>query len=96
MEIDTSTLMMIFFILSFIISMWKIYPFLKTTTLKDDDTTKESQEELISLVKKHMQEGMSSKKLLELIKNDEDFDKDHYWRFNENRLNQLLISIRAT
>jgi len=30
--------------------------------------------------------------LFELVKDDESFDKEHCWRFNQNRLNQLLSS----
>lgn len=93
MEFDTSTLMMLFFVLSFTISMWKVYAFLPNKELADDDTTKASQEELIELINKHHKENISPKELLELIKNDADFDKEHFWRFNENRLNQLLIKI---
>ncbi len=89
MELDTSTWMMIFFLLSFSISMWKVYAFLPNKALADDDTTKESQEELIAIVKKHIKKDIHSKELLALVKNDEDFDKKHFWRFNENKLNQL-------
>lgn len=95
MELETSTWMMIFFLLSFAISMWKVYAFLPNKALADDDTTKEAQAELINLVKKHRREGISSKELLTLIKNDETFDAEHFWRFNENKLNQLLISMKS-
>ena len=80
MELDTSTWMMIFFLLSFSISMWKVYAFLPNKALADDDTTKESQEELIAIVKKHIKKDIHSKELLALVKNDEDFDKKHFWR----------------
>ena len=93
-ELETSNLMMIVFIFAFVISMWKIYPFLQTKTLADDDTTKDSQEELSKLVLKHManqsKEDIDTKELLEKIKNDEDFDKKHFWRFNQNKLNQII------
>lgn len=90
---DASTWMMIFFILSFIISMWKIYPFLQTRTLKDDDTTPEAQEELLKIILKHLDKNLkdvNTKDLLEKIQTDEDFDKEHFWRFNENKLKQIL------
>ncbi len=90
MEFDISTLMLIFFVLSFTISMWKVYAFLPNKALADDDTTKESQEELMRLVKKHQAPNLSSKEILQLIQNDVEFDKKHFWRFNENKLNQLL------
>lgn len=95
MELETSTWMLIFFLLSFTISMWKVYAFLPNKALADDDTTKEAQEELIKIVKKHMNTNISSKELLELIKNDEGFDEKHFWRFNENKLNQLLIKMKS-
>ena len=96
-EFDTSTLMMIFFILSFIISMWKIYPFLQTRTLNDDDTTPEAQEELLKIISKHLDKNINdinTKDLLEKIQTDEDFDKEHFWRFNENKLKQILNRLR--
>lgn len=93
-ELDTSTIMMIIFIFAFVVSMWKIYPFLQTRTLQDDDTTPESQEELLQLIKKHLgdedKESVDTKELLKKIINDEGFDKEHFWRFNQNRLNHLL------
>ena len=92
-ELDTSSLMMVFFILSFIISIWKIYPFLQTKTLVDDDTTPESQKELLTIVLKYIDKdtkNIDTKELLKKIKSDVDFDKEHFWRFNQNKLNQLL------
>ena len=93
MEIDTSTIMMILFSLSFGISMWKVYAFLPNKALADDDTTKESQEEILTIIKKHINKDMHSKELLELVKNDKNFDKEHFWRLNENKLNQLRKKI---
>ena len=37
-ELETSTLMMIVFIVALIISVWKIYVFLLNEQLPDDDT----------------------------------------------------------
>lgn len=96
MEFDVSTLMLIFFILSFTISMWKVYAFLPNKALVDDDTTKASQDELIKLIQKHQTHSITSKELLELIKNDKEFDAKHFWRFNENKLNQLLKKMNPT
>lgn len=93
-ELDTSTIMMIVFIFAFIVSIWKIYPFLQTRTLKDDDTTPSSQAQLRELLLKHLgnenKETVNTKELLEKMRNDKDFDKKHFWRFNQNKLNQLL------
>ena len=93
MKLDTSTLMMIFFVLFFVISMYKIYAFLPNKQLADDDTTKESQKELTKLmlhVIKSNNKNLSVKELFLKIKSDDSFNKEHYWRFNQNRLNQLL------
>jgi len=92
-DIDTSTWMMIFFIISLIASIWKIYAFLPNKVLADDDTTKESQEELTNLVLEVIKKNDVELSLSELFKkvvDDENFDSEHYWRFNQNRLNQLL------
>ncbi|MDA7817829.1 hypothetical protein N9A28_06530 [Sulfurimonas sp.] len=63
--------------------------------LIDDDRTKNSQKELMKLILhviKNSDGNLSEKELFEEIKNNDDFDKEHYWRFNQNRLNQLLNS----
>ncbi len=93
MEFETSTLMMIFFIIILTVSLWKIYAFLPNEQLADDDKTKESQEELTNLVLnviKNSSGKLSLNELFQKIKSDEKFDEKHYWRFNPNRLNQLL------
>ena len=93
MELNIQTLMMIFFIIFLIISIWKIYAFLPNKQLKDDDTTKESQDELINLMINVVSQSngkLSTKELFEIMSTHEDFDKQHYWRFNQNRLNHLL------
>jgi len=91
MQVDTSTLMMIFFI----ISLWKVYVFLPNKQLHDDDRTKESKDELISIVLNIIKKDgkdLSLNDLFQKIKEDKNFDDKHYWRFNLNRLNQLLNS----
>lgn len=93
MELDTSTLMLIFFILFLVISIWKIYAFLPNKALADDDTTKASQEELVNLLLKIIKQNngeLNNDELYKLMLEDESFDKDHFWRFNVNKLNQLL------
>ncbi|MCF6340724.1 MAG: hypothetical protein L3J10_08265 [Sulfurimonas sp.] len=95
MEFETSTLMMIFFIIILVVSLWKIYAFLPNKQLADDDKTKESQEELtnlILLVIKNNNGNLTINELFQQIKCSEIFDEKHYWRFNQNRLNQLLNS----
>ena len=93
MQISTSTLMLVFFIIAFTISIWKIYAFLPNKQLADDDTTKESQEELLKIILKVIKSSdgsLDSTKLFEKVKSDENFDEKRFWRFNQNRLNQLL------
>jgi len=93
MELETSTLMMIFFILFLIMSIWKIYAFLPNKQLADDDTTEASQEELLKMIVsviKRSDENITTKELLHMIKEDKNFDTKHFWRFNENRLLQIL------
>lgn len=91
---ETSTWMMLFFVLSLVVSIWKIYAFLPNKQLEDDDTTKEAQEELQRIMIKVIKQNgadLDVKKLFELMKDNEEFDKKRFWRFNENRLNQLLL-----
>ncbi len=93
MEINTSTWMMIFFILSLVASIWKIWAFLPNKALEDDDRTEASEKELFSLMVKVIKskKGMlNEKELFSLMKSDKDFDSKRYWRFNQNRLNHLL------
>ena len=93
MELSISNLMMLFFLLSLVISLWKIYPFLQTKTLKDDDKTVEAERKLkelmLKIIKEHGQE-IKREELFLKMKADEDFDSKLFWRFNQNRLNHLL------
>ncbi|WP_455756751.1 hypothetical protein [Sulfurimonas sp.] len=95
MELDTSTLMFIFFILLLIVSIWKIYAFLPNKQLADDDTTDEAQNELNAIMIKTIQnhnENISIDELFVYMVENENFNKEKYWRFNKNRLNKLLES----
>ena len=92
---DIETIMIIAFAVALIISIWKIYVFLPKKQLEDDDTTKEATEKLTditirSIIEGHEKNGsMTHKELFEHISSHKDFDKEHFWRFNQNRLNQL-------
>jgi len=93
MELTTSSWMLIFFVALLTVSIWKIYAFLPNKQLKDDDTTKESQEELLGVILKAIKEcrgEVSREELFAKVKSDETFDEKKFWRFNQNRLNQLL------
>ena len=93
MELDISSLMLIFFIIFLVISIWKIYAFLPNKELPDDDTTEESKIDLTNIMLttiKNSDGKLSVDELLVKIEESEDFDSQKYWRFNKNRLNQLL------
>ena len=84
---------MIFFIVALAISFWKIYVFLPNKPLEDDDTTQEVQDDLVNLMLKVIKENNGAVDVNELfvkMETDEDFDNERYWRFNLNKLNQLL------
>ena len=93
MEISTSTWMMIAFVAGMILSIWKMYPFLVNRTLEDDDTGEDAHSYLVELMHKVLQDeekAPDTKKLHEKMVTHEDFDKEKFWRFNLNKLNQLL------
>ena len=91
LELDTSTIMILIFVFAFVVSMWKIYAFLPNKQLTDDDTTPKAQAELLKIILKYLdKENVNTKELVEKVKNDEEFDKEHFWRFNENKLIQIL------
>ena len=93
MNFDISTLMMIFFIIFMIISIWKIYAFLPNKQLEDDDTTVEATNDLVHLMLKVIKKNngeLTNAELFEKIQEDKEFESQRFWRFNLNRLNQLL------
>lgn len=81
------------FVLALILSLWKIYKFMPNKQLEDDDNTKESVDQLIFIMVDTIQKKSTPpthKELFILIKSHPNFDEKHFWRFNENRLHQLL------
>jgi len=93
MEFNTSTWMMIFFIIFLVVSIWKIYAFLPNKELPDDDTTEEAKKELLNIVLKTIKKSDGKLNVDELfvkIEQSPEFDSQKYWRFNKNKLNQLL------
>ena len=93
MQLSISTWMMIFFILSLVVSLWKVYAFLPNKQLEDDDKNNEATSLLNTLMLKIIvkKEGnITVSNLLTAMKEDESFNKTLFWRFNENRLKQLL------
>jgi len=93
MELDTSTLMLIFFILFLTASIWKIWAFLPNKQLADDDTTDEVQKQLLKCVINTIvrtEGNIEAKELLVEMRRESCFDKEKFWRFNLNKLNHLL------
>jgi hypothetical protein len=93
LEIDTATWMMIFFIISLGASIWKIWAFLPNKALEDDDKTEEAEASLQRLMLQVIEERegeLSPQELFLAITEHKEFDSKLFWRFNHNRLNQLL------
>ncbi len=93
MEFSTSTWMMIAFVTALVVSIWKMYPLLINRTLQDDDTGEDSYEALLEHMHKVLQEcehTPSTQELHEKMVQHKEFDKERFWRFNQNKLNQLL------
>ncbi len=90
-------IMMGAFILALGLSFWKLYAFLPNTPLEDDDTTEEAVNELMELMLRAIvetfehHEELDTKILYEHMTAHELFDRERFWRFNRNRLNNLII-----
>ncbi len=95
MGIETG--MMFAFILALGFSGWKMYAFLPNKPLADDDRTDEIEETLnaimIASIVKNFDDSreLGSHELFEHMKNHNDFNQEKFWRFNTNRLNQMLL-----
>ena len=90
--------MMAGFIFFLVLSLWKLYKFLPSKQLKDDDTTQESIEQLTSImldVLKKFDTVPSHNELFDAMTGHDDFDKEHFWRFNPNKLHNLLLAYYA-
>lgn len=90
---STATWMLLFFILFLAISIWKISAFLPNKPLLDDDKTEEATEELEKLMLKVILQKkglLDEKELFFAMSKDEDFNSELFWRFNLNRLKNLL------
>jgi type VI protein secretion system component VasK len=97
-EISTSTWMLVFFVIFLVLSIWKIWAFLPNKQLEDDDRTQEAQKELVALmlgVIKKTEGKLNAKELFVKMQEDPNFNSELFWRFNHNRLNQLLKSYYA-
>jgi len=90
---ENSTWMMIAFVVGTGLSIWKMYPFLVNKTLEDDDTGADAHQYLVShmhTVLKELESIPDAKELFEKMVAHEAFDKERHWRFNLNKLHQLL------
>lgn len=78
------------------LSLWKLYAFLPNEPLPDDDTTEEATQRLMTLMTRciielfEADEPLTTQTLFERMRSHETFDRDHFWRFNPNRLNHLI------
>ena len=92
MEIET--IMMAAFAGGLGLAVWKLYYFLPTEPLSDDDTTPES----VALLERIMVEchdpSMDHEALYNAMLEHPEFDREHFWRFNENRLLHLIEHYR--
>ncbi len=87
------SIMMGAFALTLVLSLWKIYKFLPNKQLEDDDNTLESFKQLTCImleVIKQMPTPPNHQELFVGMQSHKDFDAKHFWRFNENKLLQLL------
>jgi len=87
-------IMMLAFVGGLAISLYKVYLFLPQKPLADDDTTPESVTQLKKIMVESHAEGMSDEALYEKMLSHPEFDAKHFWRFNENRLKQLISHYR--
>jgi len=82
------------FIVALGLSSWKMVAFLPSKPLADDDTTTQSVELLEKIMVECNQDGMSEEILLEAMIAHAEFDQNHFWRFNLNKLQQLIRAYR--
>ncbi len=78
------------------LSVWKFYHFFPSKPLSDDDTTPEAVAKLTRIMIETDLDypGLSEEELLEKMAEHSDFDADHFWRFNQNRLRLLIERYR--
>ncbi len=85
--------MMVAFILGVGLSGWKLYAFMPSKPLVDDDTNQDSTQTLKQIMYESISKGaLEEEDLVEEMKSHPLFEKEHFWRFNLNRLRQLLGS----
>ena len=85
--------MMVAFVLALGFSGWKLYAFMPNKPLEDDDTNHFSTQELKNMMYDVIGDGtLDEEGILTQMKEHPQVDPKHFWRFNQNRLKQLLNS----
>ena len=85
--------MMVAFVLAVGLSGWKLYAFMPNKPLEDDDTNAASTQTLKEIMYEVIASGVTNEEaIVEGMREHARFDKEHFWRFNLNRLRQLLNS----
>jgi len=89
-------IMMAAFIGGMGLGVWKLYLFFPKTRLADDDTTPESVEilERILIETNFTHPGLNEEALYQKMTEHSEFDPNHFWRFNPNRLRHLIEHYR--
>ena len=87
-------IMMLAFAGGLVLTLYKVYLFLPQKPLADDDTTPESVKLLEKIMVESNHEGMSEESLYAQMLKHPEFDPQHFWRFNENRLRHLIAHYR--
>ena len=83
--------MMLAFLLALGLSGWKLYAFIPNESLDDDDTNATSVKELKAIMYDVISDGeLDEQRIITKMKEHPAFDHAHFWRFNHNRLKQLL------
>ncbi len=85
--------MMVAFVTALGFSGWKLYAFMPNKPLEDDDTNHLSTQKLKDMMYDVIGDGtLDEEGILQQMKEHPKFDHEHFWRFNQNRLKQLLNS----
>ena len=89
-------IMMLAFAAGLVLTLYKVYLFLPQKPLADDDTTPESVAllERIMVECNNAHEHLDEESLFQFMTKHHAFDPKHFWRFNENRLKQLISHYR--
>ncbi len=84
------------FVGGLILTVWKLYAFLPVRRLSDDDTTPEAVELLERIMVETEQNfpGSNDETLYQKMTEHPEFDPQHFWRFNPNRLRHLIEHYR--